>query len=363
MRQGISRFLAPTAAVAGALAAAGVMAVAAPAALAATPDVWGFGFVNTPAPPPGCLADLNRQAVSSGAGCVSVNHTGIGRYELRYPGIGKPGGIVHVMAVNTDGTWCQAEKWGPVGPDEIVDVSCWRPGNILADSPVTALFTKSTGPLPSALTGHAYVHAKGSGGIIDSYNSTGAANAVGKGPVGEWKVAFPGLGANTQSGDLQATAVNAAQGARCKIAQWVANGAAQIAIVHCFDAISAPLDTEFTISLHQGRAVYGALAPPKAFAYLWDTPGAPPLTNFNSQGGVNSVTPAGTGLRFVVFPQVGFFPNTATVTAFGLGENYCQMISPWTVSGTTAILRDVACYTGNAKPADTDSLITYSSVR
>jgi hypothetical protein len=359
MRQRIPRIVA---AAAGTLAVAATVAVVATPARAATPDVWGFGFVNSPVPPAGCLVDLNRQAVSSFMGCVTVAHIPVGRYQLRYPGIGAPGGVVHVMAVNDGAAWCQAERWGPSGPDEVVDVSCWQPGNVLADSAFTALFTASSGGLPVG-TGHAYLHVKSTGGIIDSYNSSGAANGVGKGPVGEWKVAFPGLGASTQSGDLQATAVNPVRGARCKIAQWVANASAQIALVHCFDAFSNPLDTEFTISLHQRRSVYGALAPPKTFAYVWDSPGAPPLTNFNALGGVNSVVPAGTGLRLAQFSLVGVFPNTAMVTAYGPGANYCGMVAPWTVGGTTALLRDIGCHDPGGVFANTDSLITYSSVR
>jgi hypothetical protein len=108
MRQRISRVIA---AAAGLLAAAAAtVAVTTPAARAATPDVGGFGFVNSPVPPAGCLVDPNRQAVSSFMGCVTVMHIPVGRYELRYPGIGVPGGVVHVMAVNDNSAWCQAEK-------------------------------------------------------------------------------------------------------------------------------------------------------------------------------------------------------------------------------------------------------------
>src|SRR3954468_21705821 len=45
-----------------------------------------------------------------------------GRYQLKFPGQGAPGGVVHVTAINTAPHWCQAENWFQSGTDEIVNI-------------------------------------------------------------------------------------------------------------------------------------------------------------------------------------------------------------------------------------------------
>lgn len=323
---------------------------------------WGFAYVHTPNPALGCTLDVNRQALSSGA-CVKVTFAAGGHYELNFQGLGaasKDNGIVHVMAVDTKGHWCQARAWVPVGADILIRVDCYEPGGALSPTQFSVTYMESLqrtgGPE------HAYVHSKASGGIIREYNSSGVGNSVSPGGVGEWKVYLPNMGGGKYYGNAQATAVDWVQGARCKIAAWDPVGSGQVFIVHCYDSFGNPYDTEFTLSYHFKRAVYGAIAPPKHFAYFWDVGAPPPGTIFNSQGGANSVMSAGLGLRLFQFKLVGLHPSHVMVTSFGWGNEYCGMIYPWQVGGGTAILRDVVCYdaAGNPTPM-TDSFVTYTS--
>jgi len=108
-----------------AMVAAGA-AAGAGTANAAVPDVWGFAYIDTSSGVP----NVAHQAGSWGPGpTVTVSPGGPGEYFVRFPKIGIPkGGIAHVTAVTQGPVWCQIEKWGQSGSDEIVAVQCYRYG-------------------------------------------------------------------------------------------------------------------------------------------------------------------------------------------------------------------------------------------
>ncbi|WP_216209634.1 hypothetical protein [Amycolatopsis aidingensis] len=335
-------------------------------AAAAVPDRWGFAYLDDPTPPAGYVPDTSRQWGSWKSAFpgswATVDQLGVGIYRVRLPHIGGPGGVAHVMAVNPDPTWCQLMRWGHSGADELVYVRCHKPGGGPADSRFTVMYSASSGaPAPPA-GDYGYVFAGPAAAIHAQYNSSGAGNGVGKIGPGLWQVKLPGLGLAAHAGNLQATAVESQQGARCKVARWQPAAAGQLATVRCVDAASNPLDVRWTLSYHLKRSVYGAVSPPKAFAYLWNTLGfAPPDTSFNSQGGVNTVVSAGLGMHLVTFPKVGMHADHVQVTAYGAGPEYCGMNYPWLNHGGNAYLRNVICFDAAGARTDTRSLVTYSS--
>ncbi|MEU8276259.1 hypothetical protein ACFYOK_13625 [Microbispora bryophytorum] len=333
---------------------------------AAVPDAWGFAYVDTSSGVP----NLSYQAGSWTSGAVSVTPGVPGEYFVRFPQIGIPqgGGIAHVTAISQSAEWCQIEKWGQVGTDEMVAVRCYRYGGGPAKALFSIVFASSSGALFSASQAFGYVFWNGSS-IGSDYNSSLGVNSVFHNATGDWTVWLPGLGSSVQAGNIQVTAVDSGQPARCKVGAWSWATSGQKIQVLCHDATVNPLDTGWTLTYQRERAITGAFAPPKLFAYTFDNtpanPGpyspVPPAINFNYPGAVNTIQSAGTGLRLVTFPKVGALPNDVQVTAYGPGPGFCNLLTLWTTSGSTAVVRDVACYNATTR-VNQASFVTYTSV-
>jgi hypothetical protein len=336
------------------LAVATVGVVTALPAEAAVPNRFGFVLYNGGA------------VVGSGTtpAATTVLNGSPGRYLIRFPGQGTKGGVIHVTAINPKPHWCQIDKFAPSGADELVAISCYKPGGVRQNSAFSLIFSSSSGP--AAGPGRfGYVDSQPSGAIVSQYNSAGLANGVSHPAVGRWLVKLPGLGTpGPQDGSLQATAVSPNVGARCKVANWASSPAGQQVKVFCFNSAGAPFDTRFHLSFQYRRALYGAVFPPKNFGYLWNRPPlGPPSTNFNSVlgPGVNAITPAGVGLSLVTFKAIGVLPDDVQVTAFGAGSQFCGLLTAWAHSGSTVIVRDVNCFTNAGTPVNTGFFVSHSS--
>ncbi|MFI6318893.1 hypothetical protein ACIBG8_15295 [Nonomuraea sp. NPDC050556] len=337
------------------------------AAHAAVPNRWGFAYVDIPSGIP----NPSHQAGSWAPGPMVSVSPGVppGQTVVKFPQIGGPGGVPHVTAVVDAPAWCQIERWAQSGPDELVWVRCYKYGGSPGFVPFTIVYAESTGVLPPA-QGFGYLYYNG-GGIPFTYNSAGGLNSVTPLAVGIWRVVLPGLGTPALAGNLQVTAVDPQQPARCKVRLWPAAplvAGAQTLQVICHNATSTPINTGWTLTYHRQRAVTGGAIPPKNFAYTFDnTPANPgpyaPVPvgiNFNSQGGVNTIQNAGPGLRLVQFPLVGVLPDDVQVTAYGPGPEYCNLLTLWLTSGGNAFVRDVACYSAVTR-TNVASFTTYVS--
>ncbi|MBX6386966.1 MAG: hypothetical protein IRZ07_28975, partial [Microbispora sp.] len=159
-----------------------------------------------------------------------------------------------------------------------------------------------------------------------------------------------------------------AKPARCKVGEWGSDPSGQKIRVLCHDVADKPYDTGWTLTYQRERAITGAFAPPKLFAYTFDNlpanPGPyaplPAGVNFNSQGATNTVQTAGPGMRLVSFPKVGMTPDNVQVTAYGTGPEYCNLLTLWRTFGGDAYVRDVVCYKGTTR-VDQPSFVTYVS--
>jgi len=329
------------------------LATAGPAS-AAVPDRFGFVLYNGAAVVP----------TGTTPPATSVVPGPPGRYKIVFPGQAAKGGVVHVTAINPKPHWCQTDKFGPSGADEIVFISCFVPGGVRDKSAFSLIFSSSTGPLAGAGR-YGYVDSQPSGAIVSQYNSAGLANGVSHTAVGQWLVKLPGLGTpGPRDGSLQATGLNPNVGARCKIANWASSTSAQLVKVWCFNSAGAFFDTRFHLTYQYKRSLYGAALPPKHFGYLWNQPPVGgPSTNFNSVlgPGANSLAPAGTGLSLVTFKGLAATPDDVQVTAFGGKSEFCSLNNAWVRSGGTVIERDVACFTNAGTPVNTGFFISYSS--
>jgi hypothetical protein len=339
-----------------ALATAGL---AAPAQ-AAVPDGHGFVLWNGASPVLG----------STWPPATVVTPGGSGLYRIIFPGQAAPGGVVHVTAVNGGPVWCQPLRWGPSGADELVYVRCYRVGVGPVDTPFSAVFASSSPPdgLPGR---YGYVHVDPAGGIVSQYNSSLAANIVTpSSSPGQYTVRLPGLGTpGAVDGSLQVTAAHPSIGARCSVARWASDPSGQTALVYCFNSSGLPLNTWFTLSYQHERSLFGSVSPPRNFGYLWNMPPppapnvGPPPTNFNSLGGpgVNVAASAGPGLTLVAFRGIAQRPDTVQVTTFAYLGQFCNLQGPWGYSGTTVIVRNVACYNAGGGRVDTGSFTSYNA--
>ncbi|OKJ13819.1 hypothetical protein AMK19_10485 [Kitasatospora sp. CB01950] len=342
----------------------GLLAAAVPAAgpaQAAVPDRWGFAFLDNPTPPTGYVPDPSRQWgswASPASNPVTVDQTGPGAYVVHFPLIAGPGGVAHVTAVNRTGTWCQLTGWGPVGSGIDVKVACYRPTGAPDNSPFTVLYTSSSGTPAPPGGDYAYLHSTVSGALVTQYNSSGGSNVSGHGSTGIWKAWLPGVGGSGNLGNVEVTAVDPIQGARCKVADWAPSGTGQTFVVACFDASNAPYDTQWTLSYSVKRAVHGPAIPPKSFGYLWYNGSVPGGTNFNSAGGSNSLA---VGIPFnVTLPAIAVPSDHAQVTAYGSGPGWCQLALPWARSSGTVQLYPI-CFGPGGSPVAAPFLTAYTS--
>lgn len=325
-------------------ALAAVLVPTGPAA-AAVPDQWGFAYLDDATPPPGYAPDPSRQWgswPSPASNLATVDQTGLGSYTVHFPQIAGKNGVAHATAVSPFGDSCQVSGWAVNGSGEDVGVSCFSPAGAPDNSQFTVLWTTSSGNLPVGATGYGYVFSDISGSLLSTYNSSGGANAVSKGGVGQWKVWLPNLGDAKPVGDLQVTAVGVRQDAHCKPVGWAPGATGQTVSVACTDANGKPYDTRWTLSYAVQRAVQGPAFPPKSFGYLWYNGSVPPGTTYNSTGAANGLATLGTAWT-VKMPNIAVPSDHAQATAYGNDPGYCTFIGPWSRPSGTAVL-DIACW-------------------
>lgn len=337
-----------------ALAAGGVALAVAVPAQAAVPDRFGFVLYNGAAVVP----------TGTFPAATTVAPGLPGQYKVTFPGVGAKGGIVHVTPINPKAHWCQVEKFGLSGTNEVVIIGCYLPGGVRDKTAFSLVYTSSSGK-PLTPGAYGYVDAQPTGALVSQYNSAGAANSVTHTAPGRWVVKLPGLATpGPQAGSLQATAVNAGTPARCKVNNWASSAAGQQVVVWCFNSAGALADTRFQLSFQYQRAVYGGANPPKLFGYLWyHPPLGPPVTNVNSLlgPGANSATPAGTGLTLLQYKAIAAPPDDVQVTAFGGKNEFCGLLTAWVRSGSTVIVRDVVCWTNSGTQFTTGFFAAYAS--
>jgi hypothetical protein len=338
--------------------ACGLVVAGAGLARAAVPNAWGFALVENPSGP--VAATHWAESVPSP---VPVATPGPSGETVRFPGIGFfKGGVVHVTAVTGQFAWCQAQQWRPLGGAELVTVRCYRKGGVPVFVPFTVTFTASSGTLPGGLA-YAYVYDTGTA-VASSFNSTGLPDTVTALPPGVWRVRLPGAGPATASGGVQVTAVNPAAPAICDVGGQTWTTAQQVIIVRCYTASGVPHASGWTLSYQRGRAITGAT--PGRFAYTVNnmpSPAyvpAPPGVNFNSAGGVNTISDGGP-FALVRFPRVGFLPNIVFVSAFAPVARICNLNTVWGTAAGNALVRDVVCYLPSGAGAPAESFTTYTS--
>lgn len=348
----------------------GTFAFAAPAS-AAPADRWGFAAVWNPTVPPGTTLDTSRQWGSWKAAAPALWATGgklaTGRFQVVFPNVGTGSrGNAHVTAVGTGGHYCEIVRWFQLLSDEVVEVQCHRPGGLPADTPFTVQWSFSTTPALPVSSVYATLQATATGFVAQAFTSVplGTVSVGPAGGAGQYTVRFGGAAvAGVQSGNLQVTAIQPnAQPRRCKVGTWSIVGTDVQLLVFCFNQAGTLTNSDFTVSYHRQRSVYGGLNPPRYFGYVWSA-GSFGQTNYNNVlgFGANSVSAIAPPGRYGVhYPAIGIRETHSHVTAYGVGSHYCGLAGPWSLVGTNADL-DVMCFTNTGALAPHQFFSSFTS--
>jgi hypothetical protein len=182
-----------------------------------------------------------------------------------------------------------------------------------------------------------------------SFNSSGGAVGISRSSTGVYNVSFAGLGSSLVSNVL--VSGYSTSGA-CKVSGW--NFSSASIGVLCFDPSGAPVDSYFTL-VYQARAG-GFGSSSKGLAFLWanDASSASytPSTSYqyNSTGGVNTMTRSGPGIYTAILPGLTTAGGTVQVTAYGSGAGRCK-VSGWS-PGVDGQHVGVLCFDASGAASD-----------
>jgi len=270
----------------------------------------------------------------------TITRTGVGSYTVRLPDLGAVSGTVLVTAYGSTANYCKALSWGPSGTAQLVNIRCFTPVGVLADTPFTMSYANHTGVVGSDL---AYVWANQSTAV--SYvpsqpyqaNSSGATNRIQRLGKGIYLVRLPNLGRS--GGHVQVTAYGPGP-ERCKVGSWRPNGTEQDIRVFCRTRNGTPADTRFTLTYVRDGNVLGepvccepdgnptdyawANQPSAAAPYTPD-----PLYQFTGSAQQITITHLAKGSYAVHVPD-SLNRGNVQITAYG-GSNSAQCkVNSWT---------------------------------
>jgi hypothetical protein len=183
-----------------------------------------------------------------------ITRSATGRYRVRLPGLGAPGGIAKVSAYGSGTETCKAAGWFRTAAVEFVDIACHTAAGAPVDARFTMTFHDADGPFgvqtdtgserAYVLTDQPSAASSTPGG---QFNSSGASNTVARSAAGVYAVRLPGLA--VPRGHVQVTAwSDTADSMRCKVASWTFTGSDETVNVRCFDVTGAAADARFAMT-------------------------------------------------------------------------------------------------------------------
>ncbi len=191
-----------------------------------------------------------------------------------------------------------------------------------------------------------------------SYNSSGGTITITRSGTGTYKIAFTGFDADAFD-DVQVSAYGGSS--YCTIAGSWTSGANPSIPVNCYAAGGKHADSEYTMLYQKRAGSVGSASQGTAFL-LADQPTttsytANPNYQYNSTGGINTVTRTGTGTYQVLLP--GFTKSGGQVLVTTVGTSGRCSVQSWSASksGTTA---NVTCINSSGAAADMEFTLAYS---
>jgi hypothetical protein len=230
-------------------------------------------------------------------------------------------------------------------------VSCYTPAGVLTDSAFVVTLDKRSGTDPSAKGAFLSTGGGTSPSVLQSWNSTGAANGITWNSTDQlYEVSLPGLSMENAGVHVTALGANAN---RCKVASW----AGGVVRVKCYSGATPVSTNGFAVS-YQQRAQF----PYRVGGHARVNHGTPDPSYSTAVGSLDCQYPtfstASAGKSLIVsLPSSnwsGFGQEwVPMVTGYGQYGDYCTIMS-WSASGSTSSVT-VNCYDwsgGNFNAAD-----------
>jgi len=309
---------------------------------------------------------------NSKGGSNTVVRTGAGRYTATFPGLGPLPhlGSVMVTGFNTSAR-CRSTFWSDT-TDVTVNVACDSVAGAATDATFTlSFFTDTAFGVNNGQEQRrgAFVWANESAtasyvpAVRLQYNSAGAPIRARRTSVGTYTIDIPGL-ISSSSSTVQVSRYGA--GGHCNVNNWGTGPLSGTSVtVRCHNNAGSSEDAQFVLTYLTNQLATAALpaagGPNRAKAWVYSD-GAATNTNpnsnyqFNSAGGVNTVTRTGPGRYRVDFPNLGTTSGIVHVNSYG-GSAYCKA-NTWGPNGTTQEVY-VMCFDSNGVTVDNEFTVLF----
>jgi hypothetical protein len=148
--------------------------------------------------PTGSYSPFPEYSWNSSGGAITIRNVGIGRYDVRFEGLGiwngGNGGNVQVNAYGGSG-YCKTQGWFSDSSGVSVQVLCFSAGGTAANHRFTVAYTRYSGNVPddTAYVWNDLVASSGTPETVYQWDSTGFEINVRYEPPGDTYVQFPRL--------------------------------------------------------------------------------------------------------------------------------------------------------------------------
>ena len=326
------------------------------------------------------IASPYHQHTSLG-GIAVVKRMGVGEYLAEFQGLGGTGGIVQVSAYGGN-QYCKTAGWHAAGTpllladrpaqpsalgSQQVVVRCFDRSGRPADARFTVLFYKRN-QRTAANGAYVWAHNPTAASYQPfaewQWNSKGLTNTIRRVELGRYEVSLPGIG--TEGGTVLVTSYGDGS-ERCKVVRWNTTHAATVVTVSCQTANGTPVDARYTLS-YMSDVKFGSNATNahRYGGYVWaNQPTVRSYTQsetyqWSTSGAPSTITRLKQGVYRVHFEKVPVSDRSgAFATAYGRGNEYCNIQAmDRDRSGTDSIV-EVACFNSAGTATDTQFTLVY----
>ncbi len=272
-----------------------------------------------------------KLAKDSAGGTPTVIRTGQGAYTVRFPKLGRKGGVAHVTAYGGTANSCTVRDWTPKSAGRLdVRVYCVNPVGQKVNNGFSLAYTNITTRAGS----YAYVAADKPSDATSTppphrqFNSAGGTNTITRYEAGVYAVRLPGLGTQFRSTHMQVTPYGTAN-ARCSIGEWFifSNTTDLGAVVYCKNIDGDLRDTRFALSYTAGTGLQRRT--PAAYGYAGEPLKTTPYSlsySYDSTGGTPTVYREGTGRYRIEIPGQNLNKGNVQISPVSADGTYCGVV-------------------------------------
>ena len=201
-----------------------------------------YAYANNPSS--ASYTPSSTYSYNGGGGAITATRSGAGSYRMSFAGLSTTNGHVQVTAYGSSAT-CGVNSWSPSGGALNVGVRCRDAAGAPVDTRYTVMFIGNA----SATDDVGFAWANDADGasytpsLTYSVNDGGAMTAT-RSAVGDYVMAFAGLGGVTSGGNVQVPAYSS--DAARTVGSWSSTVDVR-ANIDCYDAAGARMDTRYNV--------------------------------------------------------------------------------------------------------------------